>query len=85
MKEHLDEEYEAKMEIERQLSKAFADIQLWQTTYELKVLQEPRKLNATDQRLLAGLQKWEIPLHHYKKKLPTLKNQRLDQRLNQMI
>merc|ERR1719225_310393 len=34
MKEHLDEEYEAKMEIERQLSKAFADIQLWKTRYE---------------------------------------------------
>merc|ERR1712106_660768 len=34
MKEHLDEEYEAKQEIERQLSKAFADIQLWKTRYE---------------------------------------------------
>merc|ERR1712165_321586 len=34
MKEHLDEEYEAKMEVERQLSKAFADIQLWKTRYE---------------------------------------------------
>merc|ERR1712156_1224787 len=32
MKEHLDEEYEAKMEVERQLSKAFADIQLWKTS-----------------------------------------------------
>merc|ERR1711872_988459 len=34
MKEHLDEEYDAKQEIERQLSKAFADIQLWKTRYE---------------------------------------------------
>merc|ERR1711963_684279 len=34
MTEHLEEEYEAKMEIERQLSKAFADIQLWKTRYE---------------------------------------------------
>merc|ERR1719438_218315 len=34
MKEYLDEEYEAKMEVERQLSKAFADIQLWKTRYE---------------------------------------------------
>merc|ERR1711963_1270912 len=34
MKENLEEEYEAKMEIERQLSKAFADIQLWKTRYE---------------------------------------------------
>merc|ERR1719210_3264319 len=34
MKEHLEEEYEAKMEVERQLSKAFADIQLWKTRYE---------------------------------------------------
>ena len=65
------------MEIERQLSKAFADIQLWQTTYELKVLQEPRKWNATNQRLLADLQKLEIPLHHCKKKWPTLRSQRL--------
>ena len=36
MKEHLNEEYEAIMEIERQLSKAFADIQLWKTKYETK-------------------------------------------------
>ena len=34
LKEHLDEEYEAKQEVERQLSKAFADIQLWKTRYE---------------------------------------------------
>merc|ERR1712045_563362 len=34
MKEHLDEEYEAKMEVERQFSKALADIQLWKTRYE---------------------------------------------------
>merc|ERR1712165_584129 len=34
MKEHLDEEFDAKQEIERQLSKAFADIQLWKTRYE---------------------------------------------------
>merc|ERR1712198_268096 len=34
MKEHLEEEFEAKQEIERQLSKAFADIQLWKTRYE---------------------------------------------------
>merc|ERR1712055_763323 len=34
MKEHLDEEYDAKQEVERQLSKAFADIQLWKTRYE---------------------------------------------------
>merc|ERR1711962_1004669 len=34
MKEHLDEEADAKMEVERQLSKAFADIQLWKCRYE---------------------------------------------------
>ena len=34
MKEHLEEEADAKMEVERQLSKAFADIQLWKTRYE---------------------------------------------------
>ena len=34
LKEHLDEEYEAKQEVDRQLSKAFADIQLWKTRYE---------------------------------------------------
>jgi len=34
MKEHLEQEFEAKQEIERQLSKAFADIQLWKTRYE---------------------------------------------------
>jgi myosin heavy chain 6/7 len=34
MKEHLDEEYEAKQVVERQLSKAFSDIQLLKTRYE---------------------------------------------------
>ena len=34
MREHLDEEYEAKQEVERQLSKAFSNIQLWKTCYE---------------------------------------------------
>ena len=34
MKEHLEEEADAKIEVERQLSKAFADIQLWKTRYE---------------------------------------------------
>ena len=34
MREHLDEEYEAKQEVEHQLSKAFSDIQLWKTRYE---------------------------------------------------
>ena len=34
MKEHLDEEYEAKKEIEHQLSKAFADILLGKTRHE---------------------------------------------------
>merc|ERR1712179_844535 len=34
MKEHLDEEADAKMEVERQLSKAFADIQLWKCRYD---------------------------------------------------
>ena len=34
MKEVLEEEYEAKQEIERQLSKALADINVWKTRYE---------------------------------------------------
>ena len=29
--QQLDEEYQAKQEVERQLSKAFSDIQLWKT------------------------------------------------------
>jgi myosin heavy chain 6/7 len=34
IKDHLEEEFEAKHEVERQLSKAFADIQLWKNRYE---------------------------------------------------
>ena len=36
MKSHLEEEFEAKQEMKRQLSKAFADIQLWKTRYEIE-------------------------------------------------
>ena len=37
MKEHLDEEYDSKQEIERQLSKSMADVNLWKTRYFLKM------------------------------------------------
>jgi myosin heavy chain 6/7 len=36
MKGHLEEEFEAKQEMKRQLSKAFANIQLWKTRYEIE-------------------------------------------------
>merc|ERR1711902_113542 len=53
MKEHLDEEYEAKMEIERQLSKSFADIQLWKTRYETEGVARAEEIDR-DKSKLAG-------------------------------
>merc|ERR1719385_273858 len=44
MKEHLEEEADAKMEVERQLSKAFADIQLWKTRYETEGVASGEKI-----------------------------------------
>ena len=34
LREHLDEEVECKADLQRQLSKANADIQVWRTKYE---------------------------------------------------
>merc|ERR1712079_442880 len=53
MKEHLEEEYEAKMEIERQLSKAFADIQLWKTRYETEGVSRAEEIER-DKAKVAG-------------------------------
>ena len=38
MREQLDEEYDAKQDLERQLSKALADVSIWKTRYETEGL-----------------------------------------------
>ncbi len=38
MREHLDMEYDAKRDLERQLSKALADVNVWKTRYETEGL-----------------------------------------------
>merc|ERR1712181_69453 len=53
MGEHLDEEADAKMEVERQLSKAFADIQLWKTRYETEGVARCEEI-AKDKTKVAG-------------------------------
>ena len=38
IREQLDEEYDAKQDLERQLSKALADVSIWKTRYETEGL-----------------------------------------------
>ena len=38
MREQLDEEYDAKQDLERQLSKGLADVSIWKTRYETEGL-----------------------------------------------
>ncbi|QQP54482.1 Myosin heavy chain 1, partial [Caligus rogercresseyi] len=62
IKEHLDQEFDSKQEVERQLSKAFADVTLWKTRYETEGLLALKKLSAEDtisalQEKIAALEK----------------------------
>merc|ERR1711988_225342 len=69
MKEHLEEEADAKMEVERQLSKAFADIQLWKTRYETEGVARCEEIDKDKAKVAMRFQKLRIQFPHCKKKL----------------
>merc|ERR1711962_1538673 len=72
MKEHLDEEYEAKMEIERQLSKAFADIQLWKTRYETEGVARAEEIERDKAKVAGRLAEAEDTITALQEKISTL-------------
>merc|ERR1719483_1139532 len=72
MKEHLDEEYEAKMEIERQLSKAFADIQLWKTRYETEGVARADEIERDKNKVAGRLAEAEDTITSLEEKIANL-------------
>merc|ERR1719189_73634 len=60
MKEHLEEEADAKMEVERQLSKAFADIQLWKTRYETEGVARSEEIERDKAKVAGRLAEAEV-------------------------
>merc|ERR1711981_435999 len=72
MKEHLEEEYEAKMEIERQLSKAFADIQLWKTRYETEGVSRAEEIERDKAKVAGRLAEAEDTITSLQEKIANL-------------
>merc|ERR1719481_965997 len=72
MKEHLDEEYEAKQEVERQLSKAFADIQLWKTRYETEGVARSEEIEREKNKVVGRLAEAEDTIGSLQEKLGSL-------------
>merc|ERR1711970_116215 len=72
MKEHLDEEYEAKQEVERQISKAFADIQLWKTRYETEGVARAEEIERDKSKVAGRLAEAEDTIQSLQEKIASL-------------
>merc|ERR1711997_224750 len=77
MKEHLDEECEAKHEIARQLSKAFADIQLWKTRYETEGLARIEEIERDKTKVGARLSEGEDTISSLQEKISILEKSKV--------
>merc|ERR1712051_318495 len=77
MKEHLDEECEAKHEIARQLSKAFADIQLWKTRYETEGLARIEEIERDKSKVGARLSEGEDTISSLQEKISILEKSKV--------
>merc|ERR1719333_163565 len=72
LKEHLDEVYEAKQEVERQLSKAFADIQLWKTRYETEGVARSEEIERDKNKVVGRLAEAEDTIQSLQEKIGSL-------------
>jgi myosin heavy chain 6/7 len=72
MKEHLEEEADAKMEVERQLSKAFADIQLWKTRYETEGVARCEEIERDKAKVCGRLAEAEDTITSLQEKIASL-------------
>merc|ERR1711899_203928 len=77
MREHLDEECEAKQEIARQLSKAFADIQLWKTRYETEGLARTEEIERDKTKVGARLSEGEDTISSLQEKISILEKSKV--------
>merc|ERR1719495_3131555 len=76
MKEHLEEEADAKMEVERQLSKAFSDIQLWKTRYETEGVARSEEIERDKSKTIGRLAEAEDTIQSLQEKIATLEKQK---------
>merc|ERR1719431_1046098 len=72
MREHLEQEFEAKQEIERQLSKAFADIQLWKTRYETEGVARAEEIERDKAKVAGRLAEAEDTITSLQEKIANL-------------
>ena len=77
MKEHLDEEFDAKQEIERQLSKAFADIQLWKTRYETEGVARMEEIDRDKAKVAMRLSEAEDTISSLQEKISILEKSKV--------
>merc|ERR1712088_141852 len=77
MKEHLDEEFDAKHEIERQLSKAFADIQLWKTRYETEGVSRAEEIERDKAKVAMRLSEAEDTISSLQEKIGILEKSKV--------
>merc|ERR1712038_1395868 len=77
MKEHLDEEFDAKQEIERQLSKAFADIQLWKTRYETEGVARMEEIDRDKAKVAMRLSEAEDTISSLQEKIGILEKSKV--------
>merc|ERR1711970_1691732 len=72
MKEHLEQEFDAKQEVERQLSKAFSDIQLWKTRYETEGVARAEEIERDKSKTVGRLAEAEDTIGSLQEKIATL-------------
>merc|ERR1711981_1207037 len=72
MKEHLEQEFDAKQEIERQLSKAFADIQLWKSRYETEGVSRAEEIERDKAKVAGRLAEAEDTINSLQEKIVSL-------------
>merc|ERR1712165_335873 len=77
MKEHLDEEFDAKQEIERQLSKAFADIQLWKTRHETEGVARMEEIERDKAKVAIRLSEAEDTISSLQEKIGILEKSKV--------
>jgi len=77
MKDNLDEDIEAKHEIERQLSKAFADIQLWKSRYEHEGVARADEIERDKAKVSGRLAEAEDTIQSLHEKLASLEKSKV--------
>ena len=72
LKRHLEEEADAKMKVEKQLSKAFADIQLWKTRYETEGVAHCEEIDKDKTKVAGRLAEAEDTVSSLQEKIASL-------------